>query len=457
MRADIVGNKIIYKHKEVTIDELFDEDFYAYANSQAGRFVNDNIGVNEVYDNLIHYSFAIERWLNEVKPDRINIAKASEENLYYTKDVCDKLHVHMEGYHFWKPFLSRLRFDTTVLSSALYITYLLLKIPYKPGIQTASKFSIVRTKASIKKFKKFSEIQQEVESLYEKSSIYRLFSKWIRIMWMFKAYKAAYKSFNEMVRFYEPMMGKHFRYALMDFYKKRIVYAELYRLLLDNYFPHFEGCEFYTGNNLDRYSVIEDQEKEKFGIKSYCIPHGIEYGFRFPKGFSCDVFYVHSQYTADYMNKLYDTNKYVYDESIIRRMFEYHYDKPHDKMVIFFTEPREVNVNLDIVNGLLPLLKEDGIKLYLKLHPGDNKTNYDGLDVEFITDYELSMTGNICISRKSTIMIEAIYNHSLPVAIITNPKDQNIFNTIPSLNAEQIVKTYSVEELYGVIKEGLKN
>ena len=344
-----------------------------------------------------------------------------------------------------------------VLSSALYFAYLQLRIPYRPGIQKAAKFSIVRTKASIKKFKKFTEIQQEVENLFDKDSIYRLFPKWTRVKWVVYSYFKAYKSFREITEFYEPLVGRHFRYSLMSFYKKRIVYAELYRFLLDNYFPYFEGCNFYTGNNLDRYSEIEDQEKLKFGIKSYCIPHGIEYGFRYPKGFSCDVFYVHSQNTADYFNKLYDTNKYVYDESIIRRMFEYHYDKPHDKMVIFFTEPREVNVNLDIVNGLLPLLKKDGVKLFLKLHPGDKKADYQGLDVEYITDYDLSMTGNICVSRKSTILIEAIYNHSLPVAIITNPKDQFIFNTIPSLNTEQIVKTYSVEELYGVIKEGLKN
>ena len=75
--------------------------------------------------------------------------------------------------------------------------------------------------------------------------------------------------------------------------------------------------------------------------------------------------------------------------------------------------------------------------------------------MDYITDYDLSMTGNICISRKSTILIEAIYNNSLPVAIITNPKDQNIFNTIPSLNAKEIVKAYSVEELFDVIKKNL--
>ena len=457
MRANVVGNKFFIKHKEIVIDDLFDEDFYTYANSRAHEFVNDTIGVNEVYDNLAHYSFAIERWVNANKPDRISIGKADEEIFYYSKDVCDKLHVYVEGYHFWNPIISKIRFDFTILGSALYIAFLLLKIPYKPDFNRSSRFAIVRTKASIKKFKKFSDIQQEIESLYEKTSIYRLFSKWTRLKWVLKSYFKAYKEFNNMASFYAPIMGRHFRYSLMNFYKKRLVYAELYRCLLDNYFPHFEGCDFYTGNNLDRYSVIEDQEKEKFGIKSYCIPHGIEYGFRFPKGFSCDVFYVHSQYTADYLNRLYYTNKYVYDEKVIRRMFEYHYDKPHDKMVIFFTEPREVNVNIDIVNGLLPLLKKDGVKLFLKLHPGDNKANYEGLDVEYITDYDLSMTGNICVSRKSTILIEAIYNHSLPVAIITNPKDQIIFNTTPSLNAEQIVKTYSVEELYIVIKEGLMN
>ena len=453
MRADIVGNKIVLKHQETLIDELFDEDFYSYANSQASKYVNVTIGVNEVYDNLIHYSFAIERWMKDNNPDRANIAKADEEIFYYTKDVCDKLNIYLTGYHLWNPFFSRIKFDANVLGSFLYITFLLLKIPYKPGIETEKKFSIVRTKASIKKFKKFSEIHQEIESFYDKDSIYRLFSKWTRIKWMVRSYVNAYKQFNAMASFYEPLMGRHFRYSLMNFYKKRIVYAELYRCLLGEYFKHFEGCEFYTGNNLDRYSVVEEQEKVKYDIKSYCIPHGIEYGFKFPKGFSCDVFYVHSQFTADYLNKLYDTSKYVYDESIIRRMFEYHYDKPHEKMIIFFTEPREVNVNVEIINGLLPKMKEKGWKLYLKLHPGDNKVNYEGMDVEFITDYDLSMTGNICISRKSTILIEAIYNNSLPVAIITNPKDQNIFNTIPSLNAKEIVKTYSVDELFNVIKK----
>ncbi len=455
MKAVIKEKSIFYKNKEVRVDDLYDESFYAFSNAEADKYYNETYGVNEVFNNLIQYYLAIQKWIADNKPSRILVKEGDLRYKYFAKDICAKQQIYVEGLGSFCKFSSWISYHASILSSAFYFAYLLFKIPYKPGISVADKFAVVRTKASIKKLKKFSEISQEVESFYEKESIYRLFSKGQRVAWAYKAYRNALKTFSLMSSFYAPLLGKHFKYTLMDFYRKRIVYAELYKLMMDKYLSHYEGKEFYTGNNLDRYSVIEDQLCKKYSIKSYNIPHGIEYGFKFPKGFSSDVFYVHSQYTADYLNKLYNTTKFTFDDSIIKRMFEYHYDKPHEKMIIFFTEPREVNVNVDIVNGLLPKLKEKGWKLYLKLHPGDNKANYEGMDVDYITDYELSLTGNICISRKSTILLEAIYNNSLPVAIITNPKDQTMFTLFPSLNAEEIVKTYNTEELYAVIEQHL--
>lgn len=456
MKAEIKDKSIIYKNKEVRVDDLYDEAFYALSDAEAGKYYNDTYGVNEVFSNLIQYYLAIEKWIEDNNPSRVIVKNADIRCKYLAKDICTKKHIFVEGAGLNSKISSWITYQVSLLSSAVYFAYHLLKIPYTPDIKVSDKFAVIRTKASIKKFKKFAEISQEVESFFDKNSIYRLFPKGKRVRWAFKAYKNARKTFREMDAFYAPLLGNHFKYAMMDFYRKRIVYAEIYKLMMDEYLSHFGGKEFYTGNNLDRYSVIEDQLCVKYHIRSYCIPHGIEYGFKFPKGFSCDVFYVHSQYTADYLNKLYDTTKYVYDESIIQRMFEYHYEKPHDKMIIFFTEPREVNVNVDIVNELLPKLKEKGVKLYLKLHPGDNKSNYEGMDVEYITDYELSLTGNICISRKSTILLEAIYNNSLPIAIITNPKDQTMFTLFPSLNAKEIVKTYSVEELFQVVRKNIQ-
>lgn len=456
MKAKVEGKIITYKSLKMTIDDLLDKSFYELSNQKASIYLNDSYGVNEVFINLVQPYIALQNWIDNNNPSRIVASKADFVIYCYIKDICSKTKTYVEGTKEWRLLLLWIKYKITIAASAFYFGYRLLFITYKPEVTSKDNFAVLRTKASIKKYKKFSEISQEIESIFEKDTIYRLFPKWKRLKWAFKAYRNAIKSFHEMVKFYEPLMGKYFKFALMDFYKKRIVYAELYRLMMDEYLSNFEGKKFYTGNNLDRYSVIEDQLCKKYHIKSYNIPHGIEYGFKFPKGFSSDVFYVHSQYTADYLNKLYKTKKYVYNESIIRRLFEYHCDKPHEKMIIFFTEPREVNVNIEIINGLLPKLEAIGKKLYLKLHPGDNRNNYEGMHVEYITDYELSLTGNICISRKSTILLEAIYNQSLPIAIITNVKDQTMFDLFPSLNAKEIKKTYSVDELYCVIKENIR-
>lgn len=451
MKTVIVDNKIACNGVDVRVDDLLDEDFYKFSDEKSKAFINDTYGVNEVYDHLIHHYFAIQRWVEANRPEILNVHKADINFKFFSKDICTTNNIRVEGVGILDKTKVWSIFHLSVLGSAFYFAYRLLLIPYKPGIAATDKIAVVRTKAAIKKFKKFTGIPQEIESFFDKNSIYRLFPKGKRLKWAVQAYHNALRTFHEMDAFYGPLLGKNFKYALMDFYKKRIVYADLYKLMMDDYLSHFEGKEFYSGNNLDRYSVIEDQLCKKHHIKSYNIPHGIEYGFKFPKGFSSDVFYVHSQYTADYLNRLYDTTKFIFDESVIRRMFEYGYDKPHEKMILFFTEPREVEVNIEIVNALLPKMKEKGLKLYLKLHPGDNMANYKGMDVEYIKDYELSLTGNICISRKSTILLEAIYNHSVPVAIITNKKDETMFKLFPSLNAKEIIKTYNVDDLFDVI------
>jgi len=455
MEAIITGKSIFFNNTKTCIDDLLNDSLYKFSNKRAADFNNDYYGVNELFVDIVLPYMAIENWILDNHPDVINVKKAEKIYKFIFLDVCCKINIRVKGLGLFEKIVETINYNVWVFASAIYFAYRLLLIPFKPGIVVADKFAVVRSKASIKKFSHFSEINQEVESLYSKSSIYRLFPKPLRIKWVFQSFINSYKSMRSMLCFYTDKLGRNFEYVLRHYYKKRIVYAELYKLMLGAYLSHFINKEFYTGNNLDRFSVIEDQLCAKFNIKSYNIPHGIEYGFKFPKGFSSDVFYTHSQYTAEFLNRLYNTSKYVFDKSIISRMFEYNYNVPHEKMIIFFTEPREVNVNVDIVKDLIPRLKEKGLKLYLKLHPVDKKANYEGIDVEFISDYELSLTGNICISRKSTILLEAIYNNSLPIAIITNPNDNTMFTLFPSLNTKEIIKTYSVQELFNVIMKNI--
>lgn len=456
MKAIIDGKSIIYDDNKINIDDLYTDEFYAYSNEQASKFYNDTYGVNEIFNSLIQDYLVVERWLNENKPKRVDISKAYEKIAYLTYEACNKNGIDVTGLSIFRKIHTYIIFHAFVLSSTLYFIWLNIKIPYRPGIEVSEKFAVLRSKASIKKFKNFPEIAQEIEDPYNRDSIYRLFPLFKRIGWCVKSYFRSFKTLRSMNCFYTPLLGSTFKYSLYSFYKKRVVHTELYKQVIEQYFAQFNGKEFYTGNNLDRYSVIEDDIAHKYKIRTFNIPHGIEYGFKFPKGFSSDVFYTHSQYTADYLNKLYKTSKYAYDESIIKRMFDYKYDVLHNQMVVFFTEPRDVYVNLDIIQNLLPAMERMREKLFLKLHPGDSKENYKDFDVEYCTDYNLSLTGNICISRKSTILLEAIYNRSISIAIITTSKDKATFNQFPSLNADGIIKTYSVHELIEVIKDNMR-
>jgi hypothetical protein len=77
--------------------------------------------------------------------------------------------------------------------------------------------------------------------------------------------------------------------------------------------------------------------------------------------------------------------------------------------------------------------------------------------IKFIDEFKEAICSNICFSRKSTILLEAIYNNSQAAAILTNNKDRIIFNTFPSLKDDKINVFYDKDELFNwLMKEYLQ-
>lgn len=455
----IVGNRICYNGITVTVDALYDEAFNRYSDSCAPNYYNDSYVVNELFQYRIRDYLAIEFFLTEHAIESVDARKATFEIKLFVRDIARKKDIRCSsGLLVWEKTRSVFSYALYHFASFLYLQFLMIRIPHKrfQGPQESS-FSVLRSKAGAQKMRKFVFIYKETENPGDKSSVYRYFGRGTRLFWVIKAYFSSFRTIRAINDAYAPLVGREFRYTVKDYYRSRIVHTELFTILMRHYFSYFRGSNYYTANNLDRFSVIEERVAASYHIKTFNIPHGIEYGFKFPKGFSCDVFYAYSEYSAGYLNQLYNTNKFVYDESVVERMLKLDAQgESHPQYVVFFTEPREVNVNLDIVSALKPLMDKHGWTLYLKLHPTDKKSNYDSLGCPYITDYTASLTGNICISRKSTILLEAIYNNSIPIAIITNEKDASIFKTFPSLNSDKIIKRYNVEDLFQTILE-LKN
>lgn len=447
----VINNReLTYNNRVFLVDDLYTQEFYEYSRRYVDSFYNSFYSVNEIYDNVYQDYLALQMFLDQNNVEKINLSKADEDICFYMADLARKKGIPFSGANLlFRRIRNKVDFSITKFASLGYFLILMARIPYSgEKIEQHKKFSVIRAKSSAGKIKRFTDIHQEFEYPFNNQTIYRLFKLGEKWRWVIKAYFRSFGVMREFRTFYSALSGEWSVLALNNFYKRRIVHAELYKLMLDEYFSHFHGCVFYTGNNLCRFSVIEDQLAIKHGIKTYNIPHGIEYGFKYPKGFSSDVFYANTQYTADWLNKLYNTDKYIFDEEVTTKMFKLDNVKPHERYVVYFSEPREVEVNIQIVTELIPLLKERGITLYLKLHPGDVKSNYDHLDAPQLTDYTEAMVGNVCVARKSTCLLEAIYNESTPIAIITNPKDQTIFDLFPSLNTEKIIKTHSVPELF---------
>lgn len=449
-KLSVINRQMVYEGHSFLVDDLYTPEFYQYSRKYVDDFYNDTYAVNGVYDNIYQDYLALRMFLENNHVDLIDLKKANEDICFYLVDLAKQKSISYKGaFLSYRKIRNYIDFSATRLASLGYFLFLMAYIRYTgEKIEKCSDFSVIRQKSAAAKMKRFNNFHKEYEYPFNKQTIYRLFPLWKKWLWVIKAYFKSFSTMKEFRSFYKGLSGEWSILALNNYYKKRVVHAEIYRYMLDDYFSHFEGCNFFTGNTLCRFSVIEDEIAQKHHIKTYNIPHGIEYGFKYPKGFSSDVFYANTQYTADYLNKLYNTSKYIYDEAVTTKMFKLDNVKPHERHVVYFSEPREVEVNIQIVTELIPLLKEKGITLYLKLHPGDIKSNYDKLDAPQLTDYTEAMVGNVCIARKSTCLLEAIYNNSTPIAIITNPKDQTIFDLFPSLNTEKIIKTYNVKELF---------
>lgn len=448
----VKDKNFLFEGNEIPLTDLYTSDMYVYSNEKAPRFDNNLMCVNESFSSLTQVYLAIEFYIKKNGIEQVDISDADDVLKLYIVDICKKNAIECRGGATWTSIKIGFVSWCYMLASSLYLAYLMAKIGQtEEPINVAEKFAVLRQKSAIQKFKAFTDIAKEYEDPYSKTSVYRLFPRLKRIGWALNSFFEARKTISKMHQFYGSLLGRASVYAFDNHYRKRIVHGHLYKHLMTAYLPHFKGCTYYTGSNLDRYSVIEWDIAKQLGIKTVCIPHGLEYGYRFPKGFSTDMFYANSEYAAKYLNKLYDTQKYVFDESVTSRMFKLPNAQPHTKMVVFFTEQQEFYVNQNILSELEPKLKEKGIKLYVKLHPGDTKAHYEGCDYNYITDYTMSLTHNICVSRKSTVLLEALYNDTTAIAIITTQKDKAVFETFPSLNSEKIIKTYNVDDLFNEI------
>ena len=338
-----------------------------------------------------------------------------------------------------------------------YLTFLFFRSHKR---KCTGSICIVRSNATHEKIKKFVDLKRinlfSDATTYKSSvlfsvvsllSLKRVLLSYIYIPWL--VLRDTYYLFRDSMVLLKPMdVG-----FVLNYYRKRLPHKVLFEYILDSVLTTNYIQSFYTGNKEDRYAILETKICRKHGVPIYCIPHGLEYSFKFPLGLAGDIFYTTTSAAKIYLSRLYgDSSKFVYDYFVADLMFnksEFVSSKSRE-LIVFFTEPRDVFVNLKIINILI----KSGVEFFVKLHPNESKDDYKVFPVEinFIEDFNDSITSNICISRKSTILIEALYNGSKSVSILIDPKDESYSRLIfPSLSDESIVKYFDEDSFLGFL------
>ncbi|WP_146250808.1 hypothetical protein [Nonlabens dokdonensis] len=331
----------------------------------------------------------------------------------------------------------------------------MIKISKKKLKKIKGDITIVRTTALKNKVESLN-MRCEYEDPYDKTSIYKYFSRTIRCSWVCTSLFTSFNQYSSLKKLIISYQGTNSIHLINEFYGKRLVHLNLYKKVLDAYLKQNNLDRLFTSNNLDRFAMVESKLAKKYKVQLIGIPHGLEYGFKFPKCFTGDIFYATSDFAVKYFNNLYKTSKFVFDKEFITSIFRKKQTDNNDIKIVYFSEPRESFVNHDIIRGLLPLFKKQNMILSLKLHPKEREEDYDDYDVEIIENFNNAITGNICFSRKSTILLEALYNNSMSSAILLNNKDRTFFSNFPSLQTEEINQAFSFHELESWIIESYK-
>jgi hypothetical protein len=439
---------------------MFSDQVFEECNKIAEQYDEEIWIVNEVFLNRVQPYKAIEIFLSDLDIEVIELEKPDDSLVPLVLDFAKKKGIKVKGISNFYKVKNVLYGQMNIILSSIYLIFKMLKVPHTSEISSnKEKISLIRTPASLKKLSFLNDVDIRYEDYNHKNSIYNCFSKQKRIYWVIKSWIGSRKKMKSIRNYIQSAIGPFSSVEAYKYYGKRIVHTILYSIILDTFFATNQGKKFYTGNNLDRFALIEEATAKKHNIDTVCIPHGLEYGFKLPHSFIGDEFYTTSFNASLHLNQLYDTNKFIFSHEIAKKMFSVNYDKKKsERDIVFFTEPREVEVNYKIIEELIPLLNSKNLQLFIKLHPKDKKSDYERYyeDIKFIYDFNASITGNICISRKSTTLLEAVYNNSCAAAILINNKDKVIFNTFPSLQDKSIKAFNSVDKLFEWIIEKIK-
>lgn len=359
------------------------------------------------------------------------------------------------------PILMLLSF-ASVLFLVPYVWLRMGRLIGAEDVARLSKLYLVRSKASCAKFDRLRKGNNE-DSLVVIDDVFGVGGEGVSVYsplkWLscpkviFFALVKSVRDLSDIVSDVRGVLGAKALFLVFFTYWLRVSHKALYEACLSRV---LDVCSkdvvVYSGNKEDRFAVLETRLCESRCLDLVCIPHGLEYGFNFPMGLCGAEFYCNSSVAAEWLNKLYGVDKFVFSEAVAKKMLGVGQDNESlvDR-ICYFSEPRDVDVNFLIIDALC----RAGVDFYVKFHPLDDRAEFFQRfpQLKVIESLDEALKSSICLARKSTVLLEALYRGSKPIAVLVSEKDRTFFEKVfPALNDSRIEKAATVDALLDKLK-----
>ena len=474
MSKMLFADNMFKTDKEFPIEDMLDVEFYEYCDTVADNFKTEMCVGNDMFVVVTQPVLAIERYFvkNKVQEIEIDASSCSYDLFNMVLAGANMAGVKVKinrAVYAMKGFIDCIKTAAFYFASSGYIFLKCVCTKYTGAPDTSYEtFSIVNINQEYNKFgflrndksiwfdyESMVSTLTSIEDVRKHGTVYNRFSFFKKLGWMFRGMVGAAKMLKGIKRYLTDKLDTCAAKSVRSRYAKRMVHTAVYIEMLDSYFSLFKGKNYISGKNMNRYACAEASVAEKYGITIVNYPHGIEFGFKMPREPIGEKFYATSAYTADYFNKLYNSEKFTFSNDVMDAMLNRHYEKKDKKQVVFFSEAHEPEVNLEIVEKLCDVFEKNGIQLVIKLHPKEDISFYKPVmdRIKHETNFDAAITGNICIARRSTTLVEALYNGSEPYALLTNVNDYSVYKNYPSLQDSRITAFNDAEKLAEHIAE----
>ena len=356
-----------------------------------------------------------------------------------------------------------LYFKSQIISLGVIISKAILNAEiFSNRLDVKNEFALIHSKSSYRNIEKlklelnyyYDDIKGRFKEKPDKNAL--SFYKMIRVVdylkLIIKSFILTHDIFKKLAATSKTMVGDFGAIHAMNFFSTRIGHYILIKQAYMNIFNYHSGVKFYSGERESRYGALAMAVSKIYKNYSIAIPHGMSYSYKYPLGLFGQKYYCTTLQESKYLNEIYNETKFIFDKDLMNIIYQAGLIKNINKKIVFFTEPRRPYVNLFIIENLTKILDQT---LYIKLHPLEDVKFYKNYkNIVFINDFDQAIQSNICISRKSTILVEALYNQSISIALLVDKQDEYDYNnSFPSLLDPEINQCHSFKDLVYNIKK----